>query len=590
MALDEPVPDVDELNARTIRFQYLDTSVRLYQAALKGDWEDAEALFEKYSDVFRRPITEENQTVLHIAVAAERPAFVKELVKRMSSDEMALPSKNGNTALCFAAVSGIVLIAKEMVEVNKKLPLIRGIGRKTPLYMAALNGRREMVSYLYPLTPFEDLQPKERIEILVATISTDMYGFKGMSNKALMQMLAHELVKLLWSEVLLLPKDQFSNLVENHSTLLFEAAELGNVDYLIILIRTYPDLIWRVDKKKRSIFHIAVKFRQENVFNLIYEIGSIKGMIAQEIDTDDNTMLHLAGRLAPLERLNIISGAALQMQRELLWFKEIEKIVPPSYKKLINKEIEDEPAETPWESFTKNHEKLKEQGEKWMKDTANYCMLVAALIATVVFAAAFTVPGGNNQEIGIPIFLKRKWFLVFFISDAIALVSSATSILIFLSILTSRYAEEDFLESLPASEMAWLPIVIIVSAGVPVTLFVMEEKGTFLESSCIKGQNWEKPEGHVECLLKKAIAYIPRRSKFLVEEPAVIEIVEDDGKAMLIPEEAKSESPEACRAEPNPSQLQPKDTETAREPEGIPHQCEVGSHSQELPCENEVNP
>jgi hypothetical protein len=181
--------------------------------------------------------------------------------------------------------------------------------------------------------------------------------------------------------------------------------------------------------------------------------------------------------------------------------------VPPSYKKLMNKVYRDindivgEPADTPWEFFTKNHKELKEEGEKWMKDTANYCMLVAALIATVVFAAAFTVPGGNNQEIGIPIFLKRKWFLVFFISDAIALVSSSTSILIFLSILTSRYAEEDFLELLPArllfglttlfisivsmvvafsatcflvyyTEMAWLPIVIIVSAGFPVTLFV----------------------------------------------------------------------------------------------------------------------
>jgi predicted membrane channel-forming protein YqfA (hemolysin III family) len=75
-----------------------------------------------------------------------------------------------------------------------------------------------------------------------------------------------------------------------------------------------------------------------------------------------------------------------------------------------------------------------------MKDTTNYCMLVATLIATVVFAATFTVPGDNNQEIGIPIFLTNNWFMVFFISDAMAMLSSSTLILIFLSILTSRYA------------------------------------------------------------------------------------------------------------------------------------------------------
>jgi ankyrin repeat protein len=109
-------------------------------------------------------------------VAAERTAFVKELVKCMTPDEIAIKNKDKNTALCFAAGSGIVLIAKEMVEANKELPLLRGSGRKTPLYMAALNGRRSMVSYLYDVTPFDDLDDIERIDILVATISTDMYG------------------------------------------------------------------------------------------------------------------------------------------------------------------------------------------------------------------------------------------------------------------------------------------------------------------------------------------------------------------------------------------------------------------------------
>ena len=35
----------------------------------------------------------------------------------------------------------------------------------------------------------------------------------------------------------------------------------------------------------------------------------------------NENVMHLAGYLAPLNRLNIISVAALQMQRELLWFK-----------------------------------------------------------------------------------------------------------------------------------------------------------------------------------------------------------------------------------------------------------------------------
>ena len=156
---------------------------------------------------------------------------------------------------------------------------------------------------------------------------------------------------------------------------------------------------------------------------------------------------------------------------------------------------------TPWDLFTTEHENLRRDGEKWMKDTANNCMLVATLITTVVFTAAFTVPGGNNQDTGIAIFHTTKWFRVFFISDAIALVFSSSSILMFLSILTSRFTEMDFLVSLPLklllglttlfisivgmlvafsatcfvvfkSEMAWFPYVIIILAAVAIFLFL----------------------------------------------------------------------------------------------------------------------
>jgi hypothetical protein len=171
--------------------------------------------------------------------------------------------------------------------------------------------------------------------------------------------------------------------------------------------------------------------------------------------------------------------------------------VPPSYVNMKNSF-----GDTPKDVFVTSHKELQENGEKWMKDTANYCMLVATLIATVVFAAVFTVPGGNNQESGIPILLRSNWFMVFFVSDAITLFSSSTSIVIFLSILTSRYTEKDFFKSLPTklalglatlfisisgmvvafsatcflvynNKITWAPVVIITAASIPVTFFFL---------------------------------------------------------------------------------------------------------------------
>lgn len=68
-------------------------------------------------------------------------------------------------------------------------------------------------------------------------------------------------------------------------------------------------------------------------------------------------------------------------------------MVRPTYKDSENAENK-----TPKDVFAREHQALAEKGEKWLKDTASSCMLVGTLIITVVFAAAFTVPGGNYQD------------------------------------------------------------------------------------------------------------------------------------------------------------------------------------------------
>ena len=136
-----------------------------------------------------------------------------------------------------------------------------------------------------------------------------------------MRTLAHQLVKKLWEHVLQQQGLGISQLIKKPSRLLFDAAEEGSLEFLIILIRSYPDLIWTVDDNNRSLFHVAVLYRHQTIFNLIYEFGAAKDLIAAYRDRKNNNILHLAGNLPPPRQLQIVSGAALQMQRELLWFK-----------------------------------------------------------------------------------------------------------------------------------------------------------------------------------------------------------------------------------------------------------------------------
>lgn len=114
------------------------------------------------------------------------------------------------------------------------------------------------------------------------------------------------------------------DLLRKPTRLLFDAASVGNIEFLVILIRSYPNLIWKVDRKNRSLFHVAALYRHESIFNIIYELGAIKDLIASyREEATNNTLLHLVASLPPHDRLHIVSGVALQMQREIFWFKVI---------------------------------------------------------------------------------------------------------------------------------------------------------------------------------------------------------------------------------------------------------------------------
>ncbi|KAD2804972.1 hypothetical protein E3N88_38349 [Mikania micrantha] len=147
-------------------------------------------------------------------------------------------------------------------------------------------------------------------------------------------------------------------------------------------------------------------------------------------------------------------------------------MMPPYLREAKNKD-----GQTPYELFAKENKDLVSKGLKWMKDY----MVVATLIVTVAFAVAFTVPGGYNQDHGSPIFIRNRTFLVFVIADAVSLISSSTSLLVFLSVLTSQHDQRDFMYSLPRKLIMGLLTLFISVATLMVTFsasfYVLYHKG-----------------------------------------------------------------------------------------------------------------
>ncbi|PON41288.1 Transmembrane protein [Parasponia andersonii] len=282
----------------------------------------------------------------------------------------------------------------------------------------------------------------------------------------------------------------------------FQAASLGIVEILRIMYQLCPDLLWNSVGDDYSPIRAAIKNRQENIFCLFCEKNARNKLQCDSGGSSSESILYLAATLAPQH--SNVSGAALQMQREMKWFKEVEKLVHP-FSQIDNVKR----GKTARELFTELHKDLAAAGEKWMKETSSSFLIVSTLIATVVFTAAFTVPGGNDDD-GVPNFLKTDAFLVFAMSDALSLFSSLTSILMFLSILTARYTEEDFTYSLPKrliiglaslflaittlmvafgatlsivldQRLKWISAPTVLLALVPVAIFTSLELPLFME-------------------------------------------------------------------------------------------------------------
>ncbi|KAI3864267.1 hypothetical protein MKX03_006100 [Papaver bracteatum] len=323
---------------------------------------------------------------------------------------------------------------------------------------------------------------------------------KRLCNKKLTHRRAFALNNLMLAQLnKIMNKDQIYDFFAD-SSIIQTAIKYGTTEFVAECLKKFPFVMW-IEIEGDRMINMAIRERNEKIVNLMCKNTSEKTNLLTRTDKNNSSILHHVAKLAPCSQLNRISGAVLQMQRELQWFKGIENMLPEEYKFMRNNS-----GETAQTIFTEEHKKLVEKGEKWLKETSGSCMVVAALIATVAFAAAFTVPGGsisdsNSNKNGTPIFLENNSFTLFAAADALALFSSITSVLMFLAILASRYAEEDFLKSLPQkliiglatlflsmatiliafgaalsivvwNRFPWAPIPITILSCIPVILFV----------------------------------------------------------------------------------------------------------------------
>ncbi|XP_058782285.1 uncharacterized protein LOC131656654 isoform X1 [Vicia villosa] len=258
------------------------------------------------------------------------------------------------------------------------------------------------------------------------------------------------------------------------------AASHGIVGMMVVLELNIESVIDETNSNNENALLLAVKNRQPDVIQHFRNI-LLKGVfvhLSQQIDKSENTMLHLAAYTSE-QRKNTwkISGVAMQMMWDIKWYKYIKEITPEYFQNRLNKD-----GHTPSEIFKTTHEEILKSSVEWLKDTAESCSVVAALIAGVSFATSGSVPGGNQQT-GEPTLEGQPAFEGFAISSLIGLYFSGTALIMFLAILTSRKEIKDFRINLPVQLLLGLSSLFVSIVAMFVSFcaghfFVLTDKYT----------------------------------------------------------------------------------------------------------------
>ncbi|XP_034697721.1 ankyrin repeat-containing protein At5g02620-like isoform X2 [Vitis riparia] len=461
---------------------------KLYKALKKKDNEHVAEVCHEFPEGPLQRISIYNDTVLHMATHSKQKDLVLKLLNMLPADRQLSDIKNndGNTILHEVATSDAMKdVAEELLTRDSDLLIASNDSGETPIFCAARYGQTEMFKFLagkMGLTKEgpEDyklyLRRKDGTTVLHISIATECFDeetFKRdvMKNKRLtLTALVKNLAKhdTSWDANInskAVGQDESKeHEIEEHFSKLSQKKEgqnsqesltnkdkkcdetplflatMSNIEEIVDkILYFHPQAFTHTNKEGMNILHVAILYRHIDIFDMVVKSEVLARRLLSATDNKGNSVLHMVSQKRKSQASEKMQSPALQLQDELLLFEKVKSACKMHLTKPLNKDHQ-----TAEELFAASNENLHKDAKEWLMATTENCTILSVFIATVAFAAAYTVPGGPNQETGIPILHSKPFFMVFILADVLSLTLALTSVGLFFSILTSSFPLEDF--------------------------------------------------------------------------------------------------------------------------------------------------
>ncbi|KDP44171.1 hypothetical protein JCGZ_05638 [Jatropha curcas] len=411
------------------------------------------------------------ETALYVAAEYGYVDLVREMIKYYDLSDASIKARNGFDAFHIAAKQGDLDILAILMEAHPELAMTVDLSNTTALHTAATQGHIEVVRLL--LNAGSSL----------ATIARS-----------------------------------------NGKTALHSAARNGHLEVVRALVAMEPGIVIRVDKKGQTALHMAVKGQNVEV---VEELINAEPSSVNMVDTKGNTALHIATRkgrtkiVMLLLRCNQTDTKAVNRTGETA-FDTAEKtghsdvaailrehgvqsatIIKPELTnpaRELKQTVSDIKHEVHYQLEHTRQTRKRVQGiakrlnkmhTEGLNNAINSTTVVAVLIATVAFAAIFTVPGQYvedqnemppGQSLGAANIARRAPFLIFFVFDSIALFISLAVVIVQTSVVVIESKAKKQMMAI-INKLMWLACALISVAFLALSFIVVGKHEIWLAIS-----------------------------------------------------------------------------------------------------------
>lgn len=465
-----------------------------------------------YQSLPRKKMTKQltgkrDDTPLHSAARAGQLEVVARTLSSAGEEELlellSKQNQSGETALYVAAEYGYVDVVREMIQYHDlSTASIKARNGYDAFHIAAKQGDLEVLKILMEALP--GLSLTEDVSNTTALHTAANQGYIEVVNLLLES----------GSGVAAIAKS-------NGKTALHSAARKGHLEVIKALLEKEPGVATRIDKKGQTALHMAVKGQNLEV---VEELMKADPSLVNMVDTKGNTALHIASRkgreqiVRKLLSHDETDTKAVNKSGETA-FDTAEKTGNPNIATILQEHgVQSAKAMKPQVTSTAHelkqtvsdikHEvhyqlehtrqtrrrvqgiakRLNKMHGEGLNNAINSTTVVAVLIATVAFAAIFTVPGQYVDDptnipygfsLGEANIAPKISFIIFFIFDSIALFISLAVVVVQTSVVVIESKAKKQMMAI-INKLMWLACVLISVAFLALAFVVVGDHEKWL--------------------------------------------------------------------------------------------------------------